>query len=162
MEKAYEHGADIISLSLGSGGRSQAAQDLITFLSKKGIVICAAAGNTGKETNHYPAHYDNVIAVAAMDHKGNRAPFSTMNGKNDVICPGKVVPSTAMGGGYLLVTGTSPATPHASATAALAKSIDSKFNHSKYMDGLKNTCDPPHDRRKEYGFGKLRADKIVK
>jgi serine protease len=80
--------ADIINLSLGGSGFSQAAQDAYDEVRAAGVIIVAAAGNENTSVLSYPASYDGVISVSATDFVNARAPYSNYGGKIDVAAPG--------------------------------------------------------------------------
>jgi subtilisin family serine protease len=67
-------GADVINMSLGGGGFFQTGQNLFN----KAHALASfrrAAGNNGS-TQSYPASYDKVISVAAVDQEKKRASLS--------------------------------------------------------------------------------------
>ena len=57
---------DIVNLSLGTTTDSLAMQKAVDKAYESGILVVAAAGNDGRKVN-YPARYDSVIAVSAVD-----------------------------------------------------------------------------------------------
>ena len=59
--------ADIINLSLGGEGFSQISQQLYRDLRQAGIFVVASAGNEASTAPGYPAAYDSVISVSAVD-----------------------------------------------------------------------------------------------
>ena len=87
-------GADIISMSLG-GTRSN-RQERITFdnLYAAGILSVAAASNEGTTAYSYPASYDSVVSVAAIDESMQWADFSNFNDQVELAAPGVAVLST--------------------------------------------------------------------
>jgi serine protease len=139
--------ADIINLSLGGEQFSDLEQAAVTAARNAGVIIVAAAGNSGDETTHYPAGYEGVVSVAAVDSQAERAPYSSFGDSVDVAAPGGDTGADLDGDGYpdgVLSTcgvesndaeasvdmvycfqqGTSMAAPHVSAVAALMKAID--------------------------------------
>ena len=52
---AADNGADVINMSLGGGGESQLMEEAIDYAHSKGVVIIAAAGNSGESSASYPA-----------------------------------------------------------------------------------------------------------
>jgi subtilisin len=118
---AAEHGADVINLSLGGDVKSAAMERAVKNALQKGIVIVAAAGNSGpsSDTVGFPAGYPGVIAVAASDKKDVVAPFSSRGSAVAFIAPGVKILSTVPGG-YAILSGTSMASPHVAGLAALA------------------------------------------
>lgn len=89
IEWAVSHGAKVINLSLGSDAPSTAVlHDAIVAAVSAGVVVVAAAGNTGKGEPHYPGSYPEVLAVGATDHNGALTDFSTWGDWVDVVAPG--------------------------------------------------------------------------
>ncbi len=89
-----------------------------------GIVIVAGAGNGGNpegtgDNIWSPARYASVIAVGATDSLDARYIYSSTGYQLEVMAPGVDVYSTAMGGGYGNITGTSASSPHVAGAAAL-------------------------------------------
>src|SRR5262249_47008246 len=92
-------GANVISMSLGGTGRSQAEQNAFTAAYNAGVLSIAAAGNDGMTVGSvdpysYPASYDNVVSVAAIDSTEALATFSQENDHVELAAPGVGVLST--------------------------------------------------------------------
>ncbi len=115
---AVENKMEIASMSLGAGRGNQALADAVEAMRKAGVVLIAAAGNSGGSVG-YPAAYPGAIAVAASDSADKLASFSSRGPSVAVIAPGVDVKSTYMDGGYDTLSGTSMATPHVAGLAAL-------------------------------------------
>ncbi len=113
---------DVINMSLGGGGHNQALQNACDYALNNNILIVAAAGNSGPNNDSvgYPARYDSVIAVSAIDAGGNIANFSSRGSQVDLAAPGVNILSTLPGNRYGHKNGTSMATPHVTGAAALA------------------------------------------
>jgi subtilisin family serine protease/flagellar hook assembly protein FlgD len=94
---ATDHGAKIINLSLGSAQSDPTEQAAITYAQNHGVVVVAAAGNSGNSGNpvSYPAGYPSVLAVGATDAQGGRATFSEYGNWVSVGAPGVNIFSTA-------------------------------------------------------------------
>ncbi|VAW51350.1 hypothetical protein MNBD_GAMMA06-941 [hydrothermal vent metagenome] len=80
--------ADIINLSLGGSGFSQASQNAYNAVRSAGVIVVAAAGNENSSQFSYPASYDGVVSVSATDFADNRAPYSNFGSRVDVAAPG--------------------------------------------------------------------------
>jgi thermitase len=112
--------ADIINMSLGATGScSTSMQDAINKAWAQGLVIAAAAGNSGASGAITPANCNNVIGVAASDQNDAKASFSNHGAGVDVAAPGVSILSTDYVGGYSSFSGTSMASPHVAGLAAL-------------------------------------------
>ncbi len=118
---AADHGAHVISLSLGGPGTTRTLADAVAYAAGKGVVLVAAAGNEGTTTRFYPAAYPEVIAVAASDSSDRLYSWSSRGSWVAVAAPGCNSAPRA-GGGYGDFCGTSSATPLVSGLAALALS----------------------------------------
>jgi subtilisin family serine protease len=128
---AVEHGASVISMSLGFSYSDPSAAAAVRYALNHGVVLVASAGNSGdqKETrslgyanDSYPAAYPGVVSVAAVNGSGNRAGFSSANVTVSVAAPGVHVTTAGPDGNYWWVSGTSPACALVAGVAALIKS----------------------------------------
>ena len=81
-------GANVISMSLGGGAPNNFEAKIYDFVSKKGVLIIAAAGNAGDTSISYPAGYASVMSVAAIDENKARASFSQQNADVEIAGPG--------------------------------------------------------------------------
>jgi len=90
-----DNGADIISMSL-SGPRASRAERLAFdgYYNTNGILSIAAASNDGTKDLAYPASYDSVISVGALDESMAWADFSNYNAQVELSAPGVDVTST--------------------------------------------------------------------
>jgi subtilisin family serine protease len=93
-------GANVISMSLGGGRPNKTEQRAFDALQSKGVLSIAAAGNDGNSTMSYPASYNSVMSVAAVDEAMQWATFSQYNNQVEIAGPGVNVLSTVpMGAG---------------------------------------------------------------
>ena len=89
----------VISLSLGSSQGSKTEQRAYDNVYAKGALIVAASGNDGAAIG-YPANYGSVVAVGAIDDKGNLASFSNFGANQELVAPGvSVLSSVPLGAG---------------------------------------------------------------
>jgi subtilisin family serine protease len=87
-------GANVVSMSLGGAGVSQAEFRATEQLAKNNTLLIAAAGNDGNTDISYPAGFPNVVSVAAIDSKKKQASFSQTNADVELSAPGVDVEST--------------------------------------------------------------------
>ncbi|MDQ6673604.1 MAG: DUF5719 family protein, partial [Chloroflexota bacterium] len=122
---AADAGAKIINISSTGTRYSGALETAVQYAQEKGALVVAAAGNTGQTDNaiNYPAAFDGVLAVGAIDDKDQLASFSQRQSYVALVAPGVDVPSTAWAGAgrgpYASQSGTSIAAPHVSGAAAI-------------------------------------------
>ncbi|MDP7657021.1 MAG: S8 family serine peptidase, partial [Roseibacillus sp.] len=109
--RAVDEGAQIINISMGSYGDSPLVQDAVAYAGEKQVLIVAAAGNEGFSTPSYPAAYEGVIAVGAVDAAGQHLAFSNTGDAIDVSAPGFDIMSAWPGEEYTSFSGTSAAAP---------------------------------------------------
>ena len=109
---AVDAGADVISMSLGSYTNSALLKAAVDYAAAAGVVLVGAAGNDGVNQVLYPAAYDNVIAVGAVDANANAAGFSNTGGEISLAAPGVGINSAwTEGSGIASFSGTSAAVP---------------------------------------------------
>ncbi|WP_070121008.1 S8 family serine peptidase [Bacillus marinisedimentorum] len=117
---------DIINLSLGTDTDARVFRDLVDKANQQGIILVSASGNTGDasgtgNTVTYPAAYNSVIAVSAVDRSFNRGSFSSTGAEVEFTAPGVNVVSTYLNSRYASTSGTSQAAPHISGIMAVLK-----------------------------------------
>ncbi|GIP20516.1 S8 family peptidase [Paenibacillus sp. J22TS3] len=154
---AADHGAKVINLSLGNYADAQFLHEAIKYAFNKDVVVIAATGNDNTERPGYPAAYPEVLSVSATDASMNRASFSNYGDYIDVMAPGESIASTYPNNQYAALSGTSMATPHVSALAALIRSINPDLRNTEVMDIIrKNVIDLGNPGRDKYfGFGQI-------
>jgi thermitase len=107
---AVDNGADVINMSLGvrheHGGLPHA--DVIQYALRKGVSVIAAAGNDGTNNKYYPGALPGVLAIGAVDHDGQVAPFSSYGARISFLAPGTEILSSYRDGGYAASSGRLP------------------------------------------------------
>jgi serine protease len=138
---AVDQGADVINMSLGVAARYQIYNDPIVdpaldYAYANRVTVVCASGNDGSRRNvGYPASYTTTIAVGATDYLNNVTRYSNKGSGLDIVAPGGdtsvdrngdgyvdgVLQETYINGswGYYFFQGTSMASPHVAAVAAM-------------------------------------------
>ncbi len=159
IDQCKAAGSDVISMSLGGSGSSQAEGGAFQQALDAGILSIAAAGNSGNSNKSYPASYDAVMSVAAVDSSEKVASFSQYNNQVEIAAPGVSVKSTLPNNRYAAWSGTSMATPHVSGVAALVWSNFSECSVGDIRQALNTTAKDKGDagRDNKYGWGIVQA-----
>ena len=178
---ATDHGATVISMSLGADSFNPAMRRAVRYAHRHGVVIAVASGNEFHFHHHQPQDYDEVLAVGGVTPDTStvtafngslatvgtnftgRAPYSDYGPHLDLVAPTQV-PADDWGGGVEMNwSGTSAATPHVAGVAALvqarAKALGLRVSAGQVMQILERTADdlgpPGWDDR--YGWGRVNA-----
>lgn len=151
--------ADVINLSLSGGGFSITLAQAVDEAVAAGAVVVAATGNGYRASVDYPAALPNVIAVGAIGEDWSRGSYSNYGAGLDLVAPGSMVLSSRPGGGVHHMTGTSMASPHVAAAAALLLARDPSLSPDQVKEALKASAYlPPGADAAEFGAGVLRLD----
>lgn len=159
MQQCRDAGANVISMSLGGGGSSVTERNAMDSAFNNNVLVVAAAGNDGNSALSYPASYASVISVAAVDSNRNRASFSQYNAEVEIAAPGVGVRSTTPGNTYGNKSGTSMATPHASAVYALVWSRHTQCTAAQIRQVVNATAQDRGSAGRDvyYGYGITQA-----
>ena len=182
-----DNGAQVINMSLGGPLPSLVMKKAIDYAYKKGVTTVAAAGNAGKRAPSFPAAYDHVISVAATQFDKTTTFYSQWGKTVDIAAPGGntrvdqnrdgrpdgVMQETLKDSrtdehDFLLYMGTSMASPHVAAGAALV--IAQGVTHPDKVEAvLQESADDSQKSRfdekeyaERYGAGIMQADKAAK
>ncbi|KON89861.1 peptidase S8 [Sporosarcina globispora] len=164
----------VINMSLGSSGKDSLISRAVDYAYSKGVLVVAAAGNSGYKANTigYPGALKNAIAVAALENVQQNGTYRVANFSSrgnpgtdgdyviqekdvEVSAPGASIESTWYNGGYNTISGTSMATPHIAGLAAKIWSSSPSMSHTQLRTELQN-------RAKQYdikgGYGAAAGD----
>lgn len=160
---AAKNGMQVANMSLGAPTDSDAMHRAVRFAKGMGVVVVAAAGNSGGSVG-FPGAYAEVISVSASDSDDHIAAFSSRGPEVKFIAPGVDIVSDKLGGGQISYNGTSMASPHVAGLAALA--VSQGWTGLSGPDGvlaqLKKAAKPlPDLKPEEQGFGMIDAGKLV-
>ena len=184
---AADNGADVINMSLGGPLPSFVLKRAIDHAHDKGTLVVSAAGNAGKRAPSYPAAYKNSMAIAATQYDQHTTFYSQWGDFVDIAAPGGntrvdqngdgrpdgIMQETHPRGGktdqheFALYMGTSMASPHVAAAAAMviAAGVTGPENVKQVLLDTADDSMRKHYDDKEfaerYGAGLLRVDAAV-
>ncbi|MBI5231653.1 MAG: peptidase S8 [Coriobacteriales bacterium] len=161
---ATDHGASVISMSLGTWAPTQALVDAVEYAQARDVVIVAAAGNSGwymyddgAASIEYPGALPGVLTVGASTLNDTVVSWSSKGPELDLVAPGCGILSSRRGGGMMEMTGTSMATPFAAGAVALVRSAHPEYTAQQAMSALTTTAKDVGraGRDIESGYGRL-------
>jgi len=163
LDRAYQLGVKVIQISLSTNQFSYSLRDAIQLAEDRGLVIITSAGNSGINELRYPAAFDNVIGVGAVDKNNAIESYSTRGGHVSLVAPGTDILTTSINGSYAEVTGTSFSAPQVAGAAALILSVNPNLTASQVRTILIQSTDDLGLRGKDddYGYGILNAKKAL-
>ncbi|MFL6245144.1 MAG: S8 family serine peptidase [Thermoanaerobaculia bacterium] len=138
---AANEGAGVINDSWIGFGRSPLMESVIGYARSLNTVVVNAAGNDINNACFYtPANVESALTVASTGSADVHSGFSNAGVKIDVSAPGEGILSTWPGNGYQTSTGTSMATPHVSALAALLKQKNPGWTPEQIRQAIRMTA----------------------
>lgn len=157
LDLLAQKGVRIINLSFAGPPNNALAKHMV-LLDQQDIVLVAAAGNFGPSAKPaYPAAYDQVIAVTAVDRRGQVYRRANRGEYIDIAAPGVDVWTATSISGARTRTGTSFAAPFVTAAAALllqqAPSLSAQEVRQKLLSSARDLGERGHDST--YGHGLL-------
>jgi subtilisin family serine protease len=173
IDWAVDHGAQVINLSLGPdvplAGSDPDFDATIDRALDRGVIVVAAAGNSGLPACDQPSGQGRLLCVGAVDKRRNRSYFSNFGSGLGLVAPGgsglpfqdEDVLSTYDNGGYEEIAGTSQATPHVAGVAALL--VSKGLRGQAAVDRILATADDvgPAGPDPQFGAGIVDARRAV-
>ena len=139
IQWAADAGADVINLSLGAPDDYRTMAAACEYAEEQGALIVGAAGNAGADGVAYPAAYEDVIGVSALEGE-SLADFSNTGPEIDLAAPGTGLVSPIPWDDYGRMTGTSMATPVVAGVAGLALSAHPALTPTNLREHLRGTA----------------------
>ncbi len=153
---AIDRKVDIINMSFGADMYSEALAQAVKDASDAGILVIAAAGNTGEKGVQYPAALEDVMAVGSVDKNGDVADSSSVGEEVEIVAPGELVRSTGVLGEETVSSGTSLAAPQVAGVAALIWEKDPDMP-ADFVRALLNESANGYGDQEQYGNGLVDA-----
>ena len=121
LAKALELKPDIVNISLGTDCADDDLHAAVKALTDSGILVFAAAGNSGSRVYEFPAACPGVICVGSMNAKEEPSSFNSRNDTVTVFAPGERTTQKEIPDSFSLTAldGTSFSSPFAAALLAL-------------------------------------------
>ncbi|MFO8115183.1 MAG: S8 family peptidase [Halorubrum sp.] len=162
IEWSADQGHDVQSMSLGADSDSSVVADAVGYAADRGVVMVAAAGNSGPCTDcvGFPARDDRVIAVSATDENDDLADFSSTGPEVEIAAPGVDTLSTVPRDDYAEFSGTSMACPHVAGAAAQVIA-DGTTERDAVRTALLDAADDVGLADNEQGAGRLNVADAV-
>lgn len=158
LDEAIQRKIRVINMSLG-GPPDRLVEALVSKAAAENIVVVAAAGNEGPSAPpSYPAAYGPVIAVSAVDLDDEQYDKANVGPYVDLTAPGVNIISTMPGGRFSLFSGTSMATAHVSAVAALLIQAKPDLSLAELTEALEATAEDLGQRGRDPRFGAGRVN----
>jgi len=160
---AADNGADIISCSWGTYYDSQTIRKAVEYAYNAGAILVAAAGNQFTDEKLYPAAYEEVMAISAINNMGGAAFFSNFGDWIELAAPGTDIYSTTFNDSYGFMSGTSAATPFVAGVAALILTRFSDINNNMVRAQLHFSSDDLGETGFDihFGYGRVNAKEAV-
>ncbi|MFC5405720.1 S8 family serine peptidase [Cohnella soli] len=156
IEWAISNKMDIVQMSFGGQTYSRALAEAVTLAEQNGILLVAAAGNRSALEIDYPAKFNSVIAVGALDKQDVRLPNSNQGTELQLMALGTGIDGIGKNGKPLQINGTSAAVSQVVAIAANVMAAFPTLSAEAVREQLRNSAQPLGPVA-EYGYGKVKS-----
>jgi membrane-anchored mycosin MYCP len=156
IRAAVDGGARVINVSSSTTARDPSLEQAVQYAFQHDVVVVAAAANGAQQGDpvSYPAAFDHVLGVGAVDASGARAQFSQTGSYVDLVAPGVDVVSVGpRGPGQWRGDGTSYAAPFVAGAAALVRAYRPSLSAEQVEHRLTATADHPAATLPDPGLG---------
>lgn len=152
-----EQDVDIINMSFGTSVKSEILEKAIQAASAQGILLVSSAGNGGTGSAvEYPAAFQEVIAVGAVDTSAEKTEESATGEEVELVAPGEQIAVKSLLGFETVNSGTSMAAPHVAGVAALLM-MNSQYKDAGFIRRVLQKSSNPLGDEEFYGSGLLDA-----
>ncbi len=159
INACQQAGANIVNMSIGGENSSVTEQTAMDNARAAGMLLFGAAGNRGSISYFYPASYDSVVSVGAVDSENSPWMYTQTNDQVELVAPGVGIKSTLPNNSYSNWDGTSMATPFAAGVAALVWSQHSTCSNNQVREALQQSALDLGDAGLDttFGYGLVQA-----
>ena len=156
-----EFHCDIIQMSWGVPNASEELYKAVQYAAEKSVILLAASGNDGNSSLYYPAAFEEVVGVGAVDDQEQLASYTERNASTFITAPGQNLTGAGHTSDKAVVTrsGSSYAVSYVTAAVAQALELDPDLTLEEIEDGLQKTSSKTQDR---YGYPVLETEEFLK
>jgi type VII secretion-associated serine protease mycosin len=162
---AVDSGARVMNLSIAGFADFPEMRSAVEYAVARDVLVVAAVGNGQQdgagELPSFPAAYDGVLGVGAIDIDGARTATSQVGPYVDLVAPGAGVLTATRVAGHAYANGTSFAAPFVSATAALVRSAWPDLSAAEVAQRLIATASPARGDSHSHGAGVVNPYRAV-
>lgn len=161
---AVDKGARVVNMSWGSETDSEFLKAAVDYAQSKGLILVAAAGNEPTQRTLYPAGYDGVVAVSALDESGKLWDQSNYGTFVSVSAPGKASFPVGHNGPPGAYAGTSISSAYVARALALYLSKHPDASRDDAVKALQRAVSDLGEKGRDaqYGYGALDADALAR
>ncbi|PQD97159.1 hypothetical protein CYL18_04610 [Pradoshia eiseniae] len=166
--QAIKKKVKVINMSFTSYFSSPIMEAAVEKARKAGIIMVAAAGNEGADSAEFPASYEGVISVGAVDKNKSLTEYSSYGVSTDLVAPGDSIYAPTYGmekkSTFEVLSGTSMATPMVTGTVSLLLSKHPGLNAAQVEYILKKTATDLGTKGfdTKYGYGMVNPAAALK
>lgn len=144
IDAAVAEGATVVLVTLPLPFTSAALAESVAAAERADVVVVAPADPLPEDLPGftYPAAYESVVAVNALDAEGVPAAVGAGPSVVDLVAPGEGVVGPLPGGGHTVaITGTVPAAAYVAGTVALVRAAHPELDAAEVRRRLELTAD---------------------
>jgi serine protease len=167
IKYAADAGCQIINCSWGGYVVGEFEREMVEYaIKEKKCMLIASAGNDNRNDLFFPAAFDGVLAVTAVDDQDQKVFNSNFNEAIDLAAPGQLYYSTWQNGLYQTNTGTSVSTAVVSGITGILKAHYPKMQNDELIELMRSTSDFIYNQNKQYvyllGRGRINLYRALK